>query len=105
MKFGRDCDLKELLSGALRQAVSDYTDFAASSVPKNTGVKGADDAKNLAARHAAGRSMVGHITALAKLVHWWSVADEDAPADVGEALPGMVAAARSAISGYAVDAD
>jgi len=97
MEFGRDCALKELLSDALRQAATQYVAFAATPVPAET------SAKDLSARHAAGRSMVGHIAALAKLVHWWSVAGEDAPADDGGAVPDMVAAARDAVSRYATD--
>lgn len=107
MKFGGDCALKESLSEALRLAVSEYAALAASSVPVAGGTGGAGKAeqqvKDLAARHAAGKTMVGHIAVLAKLVHWWSAAGDGAPPDDGGDLPDMVAAAREAVSGYAAD--
>ncbi|MEX2618385.1 MAG: hypothetical protein WD767_20055 [Alphaproteobacteria bacterium] len=106
MKFGSDCALKESLSEALRLAVSDYAAFAATPVPAKADDNGAGiaiDARDLAARHAAGKTMVGHIAALAKLVHWWSAAGADTPADGGGAGPDMMAAARDAVSRYAAD--
>ena len=108
MTFGRECDLKELLADALRQAVSEYVAFAATPVRDGTSKDNADDAataaRDLLARHATGKIMIGHITALAKLVHSWPPAGEEAAADSASAFPDMVATARDAVSRYAVDA-
>ena len=97
MNFGCECPQGESLCEALRRVVSEYEVFVKKSVPAET--------RDIAARHAAGKAMVGHLGALAKLVHWWSMAGDEVPTAEGDGLSDVLTAARNAISGYGAEAE
>ena len=93
-----DNQLKPLLA-VLGTIVSEYTTFIASQVP--------EDAKGFAARHAAGKAAVGHVSALSKLLHWSLAATPAQNPEEDRTMGDMLTAAREALSHYgdAPDAD
>jgi len=89
-----DADARQLQSllAALNTILSEYMTFIARDAP--------EEAKLFAARHAAGKAAVGHVTALSKLLQSSLAASAAPNPEEGAPMGEMLAAAREAMSRF-----
>lgn len=89
-----DADARHLqsLRAAVNATLREYLTFIARDAPEEAG--------KFAARHAAGKAAVGHLTVLSKLLQWSRTVSSSPRLEESEPMDELLAAARAAMSHY-----
>lgn len=94
MESMKSDSFENFLGPVLQSIVEEYVGFMSNSISDQEG------AKFFTARHAAGRSAVGHIAMLAKLIRWSSLPNDRPVRNGEEDLSSILSDARNELSRF-----